>query len=166
MRAMIVLGVLLLTGCASGVAYRIPTVPLNGQTTIQIDHDTHVCEATAPPSMNERGLTYASCMIERGYSAWVEVPIWSLGIGGEKSTAYMVTPTTAHDAKNVRADVTWCGYVVDKLARPTVASRWSMATWGVLVTGVPFAGADTEAIDRVYKSCMEPRGYAVEVWRP
>ena len=153
-----------LAGCASSVAVRVPTVPLVGQTAAQIDRDTQECEAAAPAGMDDRGLAYGACMIARGYRAWVEVPIWSLW--GENHTAYMVTPVNGVTARDVAADVRWCGRVVDKMARPALGTRVGMATVGVFLTGVPFHAADTEAVDRTYRECMEPRGYRVEVWRP
>lgn len=87
----------LVAACSSGIAYRIPTTPPPGTAAKQVDADVDECEKAAPPGIDHRDWTYASCTIARGYTAYVPVPRWSPPGTGKGHVPYNVTAMGPHE---------------------------------------------------------------------
>src|SRR5574341_867657 len=147
----------LLAACTAGIAYRVPTTPPQGIAARQVDTDVVECEKAAPPGIDHRDWTYASCMIALGYTAYVEVPIWAPPATGKNVVAYNVRAARTHERAQTFADLSDCASRTEREARPNPAL--TVLTW-------PHSPVDFEAVERVYGGCMSERGYSVNLWRP
>jgi hypothetical protein len=97
----------LLAGCTSQLAVRVPT--LAGGATYNQDLDS--CERTTPRGIDQRGERFAGCMVAAGHGAWVEVAT------GEE---FLVRQTRPHERQAAEDEIVECY----KIARdePTFAS--------------------------------------------
>jgi len=146
-----------LFACSAGVAHRIPTTPPPGVAAPRVDADVRACEKAAPPGITYRDWTYGSCMIARGYTAYVHVPIWTPPAAGKNFVGYTATPTRRHTPAQVFSDISACAGKTEREARAD--PRLTVFTW-------PNSPIDFDAVDRVFGGCMSGRGYAVKLWRP
>jgi hypothetical protein len=134
------MALLVLAGCGAGVAHRVPTAPAPTIGASRIDADVAACEKTAPPNTAYREWTYASCMIARGYTAYVQVPIWAPRMAPSRTSRRAAARTEREARPNTALTVfTWPNSPVDY---------------------------DYDAVERVSGGCMGDRGYAVKLWRP
>lgn len=159
----------LLAACSAGIAHRVPTTSPYGITTKQVDADVAECEKTVPPVSGRiegserriRDSTYASCMIARGYTAYVWVLIWSWDEGLSPAVPYNVTQTRPHEQAQVFSDLADCGARSKKETRPSTA-----AIVGAAAVGRGMQAVDYDAVERVYGGCMGERGYSIKAWVP
>jgi hypothetical protein len=146
-----------LVGCGTGVAHRVPTTPAPTVPASRIDADVAACEKTAPPNTAYREWTYASCMIARGYTAYVQVPIWAPRMAQKSFVAFNATAKRRQGPAQTFKDLASCAARTEREARPNTAL--TAFTW-------PNSPVDFDAVERVFGGCMGDRGYAVKLWRP
>lgn len=85
----------LLAGCTSQLAVRVPT--LAGGATYNQDLDS--CERTTPRGIDQRGERFAGCMVAAGHGAWVEVAT------GEE---FLVRQTRPHERQAAEDEIVEC----------------------------------------------------------
>jgi len=146
-----------LTACNVGVAHRVPTTPPPNIAATRIDADVTACEKAAPPNSAYPDWTYASCMIARGYTAYVQVPIWAPRATSKNFVPFNATARRRQGQAQVFKDVAACAARTEREARPNPAL--TVFTW-------PNSPVDFDAVERVFGGCMGDRGYSVKVWRP
>jgi hypothetical protein len=146
-----------LAGCGAGVAHRVPTTAPASIAASRVDADVAACEKTAPPNTAYREWTYASCMIARGYTAYVQVPIWAPRVAQKNFVAFNATAKRRQASAQTFKDLASCAARTEREARPNAAL--TAFTW-------PNSPVDYDAVERVFGGCMGDRGYAVKLWRP
>lgn len=146
-----------LAACNAGVAHRVPTTPSPAVAASRVDADVAACEKTAPPNTAYREWTYASCMMARGYTAYVQVPIWAPRAAQKNFVAFNATAKRRQGPAQTFKDLAACAAKTEREARANPAL--TVFTW-------PNSPVDFDAVERVFGGCMDGRGYAVKLWRP
>jgi hypothetical protein len=100
---------------------------------------------------------YASCMIARGYTAYVQVPIWAPRMAQKSFVGFNATAKRRQGPAQTFKDLASCAARTEREARPNTAL--TAFTW-------PNSPVDFDAVERVFGGCMGDRGYAVKLWRP
>jgi hypothetical protein len=146
-----------LTACSTGVAHRVPTTPPPTVAASRVDADVAACEKTAPPNTAYREWTYAACMMARGYTAYVQVPIWAPRVAQKNFVPFNATARRRQGSAQTFKDLASCAARTEREARPNAAL--TAFTW-------PNSPVDYDAVERVFGGCMGDRGYTVKLWRP
>jgi hypothetical protein len=159
---------LVLTGCFGSVASRVPTVPIGAA------QDTKTCEqdavSTGGPQKRseEKRITYAACMIARGYESYVAIPlrlegkrITPIGYGG---VPMMVRATTPHASDTVVGDLRSCVEQTLAVLRPEVMAKADELRGGG-AAGFEASGLPMK-VSSAFGACLEPRQYQTRRWEP
>jgi hypothetical protein len=130
----------------------IPAKP-NGHTAGDIDRDERACAAQTA-SDRRRSLTYAACMIARGYTTYVEVDRIGMYVRALKKQP---GPTVVSDVKicNPGGEGQTAGWIAGNIAMQLALGPGTSSV----------SKAQADAMETSFTGCIVPRGYAVERWR-
>ena len=137
-----------------GCGHTVPMIPAkpNGHTAGDIERDERACAAQTA-SDKRRSLTYAACMIARGYTTYVEVDRIGMYVRALKRQR---GPTVVSDLKicNPGGEGQTAGWIAGNIAMQLAI--------GVGVSSMSKQEAD--AMEASFSGCIVPRGYAAERW--
>lgn len=126
-------------GCASaGLPVSYPSRPPSGMTLAQANQDERACVDVASRARVERAWAYVGCMVSKGHT--VPLRFHASGV-----TYLAVTQTRPHEGPAAASELEECrkaGYAA--------------------AHGGGSAEAKAERIERAFRACVEPRGYAVQ----
>src|SRR5262245_36867962 len=117
-------------------------------------HDIAACQAFAKPGIDQRGATYAGCMVAKGYQVRIGIDDSDpLGTGSGVPVVY-VEAARPHDVSEAARDLIECRRAaqaaISGYATASMAS--AVNTWTTLEAG--------------FAQCIEPRGYRWSRWVP
>jgi hypothetical protein len=158
-RAVVVAATLMaVAGCS--MADEHPSRAMMDQSESTLRSDEHLCEGRASFTPNDP-YAYAACMMARGYQTHVQ-----LGV------PYMIATSQRYEPR-VRADLEECG--TRALARTTwaqqSAAERALSALSIVGPGSPtafgtgLAVAQSISMDGVFRDCLAPRGYTIDLYQ-